>query len=99
MKSCTCATPGSPVEAPRPSLHDCDEPNKDLLAPTRLTRKPSKQKVSLYEFADYFRRRGCRNALYLDGFVSRTYAPAQHWVQTDGDFGVMIAVTEAAGFQ
>ncbi|TGE24300.1 hypothetical protein E5K00_03540 [Hymenobacter aquaticus] len=54
----------------------------------------SKQKVSLYEFADFFRRRGCRNALYLDGFVSRAYAPAQGWQQTDGNFGVMLAVTE-----
>jgi uncharacterized protein YigE (DUF2233 family) len=54
----------------------------------------SKQKVSLYEFADYFRRQGCRNALYLDGFVSRAYVPAQQWEQTDGDFGVMIGVTE-----
>ncbi|UOQ51795.1 phosphodiester glycosidase family protein [Hymenobacter cellulosivorans] len=54
----------------------------------------SKHKVSLYEFADYFRRQGCRNALYLDGFVSRTYAPGQQWVQTDGNFGVMLAVSE-----
>ncbi len=36
----------------------------------------------------------CRNALYLDGLVSRTYLPAQRWIQTDGDFGVMIGVTE-----
>ncbi|TGE29947.1 hypothetical protein E5K02_03310 [Hymenobacter metallicola] len=54
----------------------------------------SRQKVSLYEFADYFRRLGCRNALYLDGFVSRTYLPAKGWVQTDGDFGVLVGVTE-----
>lgn len=65
-----------------------------ILPDGRVLLAMSKQKVSLYEFADYFRRHGCRNALYLDGFVSRTYAPAQHWVQTDGNFGVMLAVSE-----
>lgn len=54
----------------------------------------SRQKVTFYELAQQFRQLGCRNALYLDGFVSRTYLPAQHWQQTDGDFGVMIGVTE-----
>lgn len=52
----------------------------------------SKHPVSLYDFAHYFKQRGCRNALYLDGFVSRTYFPEKNWIQTDGQFGVMIAV-------
>ncbi|WP_426490872.1 phosphodiester glycosidase family protein [Hymenobacter sp. 102] len=56
----------------------------------------SRQKVTFYELAQEFRRLGCRNALYLDGYVSRTYLPAQGWRQTDGDFGVMIGVTEPA---
>ena len=54
----------------------------------------SKGEVSLYEFAQYFKRLGCRNALYLDGFVSRSYLPQKQWVQTDGNFGVIIAVVE-----
>ncbi|MDU0372485.1 phosphodiester glycosidase family protein [Hymenobacter endophyticus] len=54
----------------------------------------SRQKVTFYELAQQFRQLGCRNALYLDGYVSRTYLPAQNWRQTDGDFGVMIGVTE-----
>ncbi|AHJ98554.1 phosphodiester glycosidase family protein [Hymenobacter swuensis] len=54
----------------------------------------SKEPVNLCDFARYFQRRGCRNALCLDGFVSRTYLPARQWEQLDGDFGVMIAVTE-----
>jgi len=54
----------------------------------------SKGKVSFYTFARYFADRGCRNALYLDGAISRTYCPAAGWVQTDGDFGVMVGVTE-----
>jgi hypothetical protein len=32
--------------------------------------------------------------LYLDGFVSRTYLQEKKWMQTDGNFGVMIGVTE-----
>ncbi len=36
----------------------------------------SRTKISFYDFAEYFRRAGCWQALYLDGFVSPTYAPA-----------------------
>jgi len=48
--------------------------------------------INFYDFAEFFRQHGCQDALYLDGFVSRTYLPAQEWVQTDGDFGVMVGV-------
>jgi uncharacterized protein YigE (DUF2233 family) len=54
----------------------------------------SKKEISFYDFANYFKTLGCKNALYLDGLVSRAYLPGQNWIQTDGDFGVMIAVTE-----
>ncbi|MFP9099173.1 phosphodiester glycosidase family protein [Flavobacterium sp. RHBU_24] len=54
----------------------------------------SKVEVNFYDFAKYFKDKGCSNALYLDGFVSRAYVPSQKWVQTDGDFAVMIGVTE-----
>jgi uncharacterized protein YigE (DUF2233 family) len=54
----------------------------------------SKQEINLYDFATYFKDLGCQNALYLDGFVSRTYLPEQNWVQLDGNFGVMIGVTK-----
>ena len=37
----------------------------------------SKTEVNFYNFADYFKKLGCKNALYLDGFVSRTYLPEQ----------------------
>jgi len=67
-----------------------------LLPDGRVLFAMSKGEVSLYDFATYFRRRGCRDALYLDGYVSRTYLPAQQWFQTDGDFGVMVGVTEPA---
>lgn len=53
----------------------------------------SKEKINLYDFATYFKELGCKNALYLDGFVSRIYLPEKQWMQTDGDFGVIIGVT------
>jgi len=54
----------------------------------------STREINFYDFAAYFQKQGCKNALYLDGFVSRTYLPGKHWVQTDGNFGVMIGVVE-----
>ena len=54
----------------------------------------SKQEINFYDFASYFKSLGCKNALYLDGFVSRTYLPAENWTQLDGNFGVIIGVTE-----
>lgn len=53
-----------------------------------MSRKP----VTLYEFAHYFKQQRCVNALYLDGSISKTYAPRSRWVQTDGNFGIMIGV-------
>lgn len=50
----------------------------------------SKEKINLYDFATYFQQKGCKNALYLDGFVSKTYLPSQNWVQWGGNFGVII---------
>jgi uncharacterized protein YigE (DUF2233 family) len=54
----------------------------------------SKEQINFYDFAKYFKDLGCKNALYLDGFVSRTYLPEKKWIQTDGNFGVIIGVTE-----
>ncbi len=61
--------------------------NKLLFAITRLP-------MNLYDFADFFRQQGCQNALYFDGFVSRAYLPEKQWMQTGGNFGVMIGVTD-----
>ena len=54
----------------------------------------SKKEINFYDFAEYFKKLGCKNALYLDGFVSRTYLPEKNWNQTDGNFGVIIGVTK-----
>lgn len=54
----------------------------------------SKTEINFFDFASYFRSKGCRNALYLDGFVSQAYLPNANWIQMDGEFAVMIGVTE-----
>ncbi len=54
----------------------------------------SKKEINFYDFAKYFKDLGCKNALYLDGYVSRTYLPQKKWEQLDGDFGVIIGVTK-----
>ena len=56
----------------------------------------SKKEINFYDFANYFKSMGCKNALYLDGFVSRTYLPEKNWIQTDGNFAVIIGVTTEA---
>lgn len=54
----------------------------------------SRREVSFYEFARYFQESNCREALYLDGFVSKMYLPEQKIEQLDGDFAVIIGVIE-----
>jgi uncharacterized protein YigE (DUF2233 family) len=53
----------------------------------------SKKEINFYDFAKYFQSLGCKNALYLDGLVSRTYLPEKNWNQVDGNFGVIIGAT------
>ncbi|WP_299212319.1 phosphodiester glycosidase family protein [uncultured Dokdonia sp.] len=53
----------------------------------------SKEQINFYDLACFFKEKGCKNALYLDGFVSRTYLPSRYWEQLDGNFGVIIGVT------
>ena len=64
-----------------------------LLADGRILFVMSKTAINFYDFAEHFKQAGCKNALYLDGFVSKTYLPSRNWVQEDGDFGVIIAET------
>lgn len=65
-----------------------------ILPDNRVVFAISKEPVNFWDFAQFFLSLGCKNALYLDGFVSRAYLPAQQWIQLDGNFGVMIGVSE-----
>ena len=53
----------------------------------------SNQEVTFYEFASFFKKLGCKNALYLDGHISKMYLPALKRYDDGGNFGVMIGVT------
>lgn len=65
-----------------------------LLPDGKLLFAMSKEKMNFYDFATFFQENGCKNALYLDGFVSRMYLPAKDWEQMDGNFGVIIGEKE-----
>ena len=64
-----------------------------ILPDNKIVFAMSKKEINFYDFAKYFQQLGCKNALYLDGFVSRMYVPEKKWIQLDGDFGVIIGVT------
>lgn len=55
----------------------------------------SKEKINFYDFASFFQKNGCKNALYLDGFVSKTYLPEKNYEQDDGNFGVIIGIIKS----
>lgn len=67
-----------------------------ILPDNKIVFAISKTEINLYDFAKYFQSLGCKNALYLDGYVSRMYLLEKNWTQTDGSFGVMIGVTNMA---
>ncbi len=54
----------------------------------------SKSKINFYDFAKYFKDLGCKNALYLDGFVSRIYFPEKKITNLEEEnfFGVLIGI-------
>ncbi len=54
----------------------------------------SKEKVNFYDLAQHFKERGCTNALYLDGFVSKMYLTEKNQLDAGGAFGVIIAETK-----
>ena len=64
-----------------------------VLPDGRLLFVISKGFVNFYDFADYFKQRGCQMALYLDGSVSRAYFADSEQINRDGEFGVIIAET------
>ncbi|MEO1216626.1 MAG: phosphodiester glycosidase family protein [Bacteroidota bacterium] len=64
-----------------------------LLEDGKLLFAMSEDRINFFDFASFFKEQGCRYALYLDGFVSRTYLPQKGYEQMDGAFGVIIAET------
>jgi len=65
-----------------------------VLEDNRVIFAISEKRVNFYDFAQHFKNLNCKNALYLDGFVSRMYSPEQKIEPLDGNFGVIIGITE-----
>lgn len=65
-----------------------------ILPDGRLLFAMSKETINFYDLAQYFKSQGCKNALYLDGYVSRTYLPSKNSFPKDRKFGVMIGETK-----
>jgi len=54
----------------------------------------STERINFYDFANFFKKNGCQNALYLDGAISKTYLPEKGVKELGGNFGVLIGVVE-----
>jgi len=55
----------------------------------------SKKPVNFYDFASLFKEElGCKNALYLDGSISKMYLPELNRMDSTGNFSVMITVSK-----
>ncbi|MGC4093023.1 MAG: phosphodiester glycosidase family protein [Polyangiaceae bacterium] len=55
----------------------------------------SRQKVTFHELVLALRELGCSDGLYLDGSISRMYAPLLERYDSEGDFGPMLVVVQA----
>jgi Predicted periplasmic protein len=54
----------------------------------------SRVPVNFYDFAMYFKEKGCKQALYLDGAISQMYCPEIRMTQQSMLFGVIIGVVQ-----
>ena len=61
-----------------------------ILADRRLLFAISNEPINFYDFATFFKKNGCKNALYFDGFVSDIYLPPKHDIFRYSKFGVII---------
>jgi uncharacterized protein YigE (DUF2233 family) len=51
--------------------------------------------VNFWDFAKLFKNEfGCKNALYLDGVISKFYIPGKRRASNDDQYGVLIGVTQ-----
>lgn len=103
MLVCSNATQSGPMLVINDTIHPAFQPNStnkyirsgvgvDSLF--RVQFAISNQPVNLHTFASLFKEQlGCKNALYLDGAISKMYLPP---LRNDlgGQFGPMIMVTE-----
>lgn len=65
-----------------------------ILPDNRVIFAISKNEISFYDFANYFKSMGCKQALYLDGKVSKAYIQGGSEPGTSDKLGVLIGVTK-----
>jgi len=66
-----------------------------IINPKKIVFVISNEKINLYYFASFFKEKfNCKNALYLDGFVSKMYLPELNRFDLRGTFTGMIAVSK-----
>jgi uncharacterized protein YigE (DUF2233 family) len=96
------ATQSGPMLVANGEIHKAFDPNSKnlnirngvgILPNGNILFAISKKEINFYDFAQFFLQKGCSNALYLDGYVSRMYLPEEKIEQMDGHFGVLIGVT------
>ncbi|MCU0431756.1 MAG: phosphodiester glycosidase family protein [Cytophagaceae bacterium] len=100
--SITIATQSGPMLITNGKIHPAFNPtsaNKvirngaGILPDQRIVFAISKQPINFYHFASFFISMGCKEALYLDGYVSRMYLPEKNWKQTDSNVGILIGIS------
>ncbi|HEX5725837.1 MAG TPA: phosphodiester glycosidase family protein, partial [Longimicrobiaceae bacterium] len=65
-----------------------------VIGPTRVVFAISEEPVTFHDFAVFFRDAlGCADALFLDGAISKAYAPGLGKNEDAGDFAGILAVT------
>lgn len=52
------------------------------------------KRPNLYEFADFFRAQGCKDALFLDGDISQMFTDPSGPITPGNHFGAIFAVTD-----
>ena len=65
-----------------------------LLSDGKVIFAVNKKELNIHEFALFFKEKGCKEALYLDGTISSVYLPEKGEDFLGGDFGVIITERE-----
>ncbi len=65
-----------------------------LISPHKVVFAISREKCNFYDFGSLFKEHfKCKNALYLDGAISKMYCPDLDRHEGGGSFGVIIGIT------
>jgi uncharacterized protein YigE (DUF2233 family) len=77
------------------SVNTCIRNGVGLLPNGNILFAISKQPINFYDFAKYFQLMGCKQALYLDGIISKMYEAEVQSIPEHTPFGVIIAVSKS----